>query len=431
MPDYIPLDQLPAQDPLSSAIRTLSPALSSTHKSLLNLPAMLIEDFKANAGGLRNWLQNTRPQFEAVEDKSTFVREMIDKFTTRHIVQIPCSYMTSDQDGQAIRCSGVIILPLTGVIKNLVVASHYTLCANREMPSEEIPFEGVLVTKNYAVLVPDYIGFGISADHPHPYLHQESTARCVVDMLLAARRYLADIRREPKSSEVILMGYSQGGAATLAVQRLLEEEYADQVSIRVNFAGGGIYDVAATYNDAMRKDFTGIAPAIPMIVNGMDYSYHLGLDLSYLYKPELLCHYEEWLESKCYTTMELRHIMGEGIVSRFLTPQAMDRKDPVTARLYEAMTRSSLVNDRQWVPRAQIVMFHSKQDDVVPFLNAQHMVKHMSALGVRCKDLPGDVLVLRRALSRRRQSVIYHDFGRYGTHRVGYAAFLEKVLRVL
>ena len=45
----------------------------------------------------------------------------------------------------------------------------------------------MIASMGYVVVIPDYPGFGESADIPHPYLIKEPTVRSVVDMLFAVR----------------------------------------------------------------------------------------------------------------------------------------------------------------------------------------------------------------------------------------------------
>ena len=118
-----------------------------------------------------------------------------------------------------------------------MIVSHFTIGANTEAPSEAFPMEGVLAGKGYAVVVADYIGFGVTANRIHPYLHTRSTVESVVDMALAVKPYLEHIGRAPVEEEVILVGYSQGGATTMAVMSTLQREYKNELPIKKTYAG--------------------------------------------------------------------------------------------------------------------------------------------------------------------------------------------------
>ncbi len=68
----------------------------------------------------------------------------------------------------------------------------------------------------YAVIAPDYIGLGVS-NRPHPYYVAADTARAVIDMIHAVHHIGAVPRGPP-----FLIGFSEGGYASLSAQRALE-----------------------------------------------------------------------------------------------------------------------------------------------------------------------------------------------------------------
>ena len=145
------------------------------------------------------------------------VENLLETMKSNKVIQIAGTYTGHDIDGSPLTLSGKVLLPAKGKIKNMVIVSHWTIGANRECPSESFQLEGILASKGYAVVMADYIGYGVTANRIHPYMHMESTARSVVDMALAVKPYLSAIERKPESDEVILVGYSQGGYDTNSV----------------------------------------------------------------------------------------------------------------------------------------------------------------------------------------------------------------------
>ena len=73
----------------------------------------------------------------------------------------------------------------------------------------------------HILLAPDYIGLGESRA-VHPYMHTKTTVATSIDFLRAARTLVEYLRGEWPAS-LYLMGFSQGGHATFAVQRELEK----------------------------------------------------------------------------------------------------------------------------------------------------------------------------------------------------------------
>ena len=311
--------------------------------------------------------------------------------------QIAGIYGSVDQNGDSIVLSGKVVLPEKGPIRNIVVVSHYTIGANYEAPSQSFPFEGIFAGHGYAVIVPDYIGFGITSHLPHPYMATELTAQNVVDMYRAVLPYLQAINKLPEDSAIYLSGYSQGGATSLAVQYYLETNYPDVKIIR-NFCGGGPYDLAATYDKWIAEDFTGYSPAVPMIIQGMNVAERLNLDYKIFFKQNLLDSYDQVINSKKYTVAQQAQLIGTNRPSEIVTEECRDKRTNDSFKLYRAFMRNSIAY--QWQPQAPVYMFHSMDDDVVPYENAIKAREQFYFCNVE------------------------YNFGHYGPHQLGYLTFL-------
>jgi len=97
----------------------------------------------------------------------------------------------------------------------------------------------------YIVVVADYIGFGVSEDIAHPYLHKESTVNTLVGALFALKEFDEDVAKNITIlDEHYLMGYSQGGWATLALLKKLELDYSADFNVAGATCGAGPYDIS-------------------------------------------------------------------------------------------------------------------------------------------------------------------------------------------
>ena len=337
-------------------------------------------------------------------DLSTMFRDLLGVTHHKDLIHIAGVYQGHDVDDSPLKLSGKLIIPAEGKIKNMILVSHYTIGANYECPSETFPLEALLAAKGYALVIPDYIGFGVTADRVHPYMHAESTARSVVDMAFAVRPYLEHIGRAPEDNKVILFGYSQGGATTLAVMDLLQDDYPDLFPIKKVYAGGGPYDLAATYDTAMEEGVTGIPCAIPMIVQGVNAGEHLNLDMSAFFKPYLLDNYSDWINSKAYTVHEINTKIQSNNLREIMTEEGCDKSNHETAVLYQALLANSVLN---FHPHAPIYLFHSRDDQTVPFVNALRAEEYFKTYDLRL------------------------DFGHYGAHPLGCVRFILTVYKDL
>ena len=338
-------------------------------------------------------------------DVATVARNMLEVVNCNSLLHISGIFQGHDVDGiTPLRQSGKLVLPAEGPVKNLILVSHYTIGANFEAPSETFPMEAMLAAKGYAVAIADYIGYGITVDRIHPYMHTRSTSQSVVDMALAVKPYLEHIGRAPESNEVILVGYSQGGSTTMAVMKMLQEQYPTEFPIKYVYAGGGPYDLAATYDVSMEMDKTGIPCAIPMIVQGVNDGEKLGLKMEDFFQGPLLDHYKEWINSKEYTVGQINKLIGSRYLHDIMTPKGRDKTSKEAAKLYRALLKNSTLN---FSPQSPIYMFHSRQDQTVPFVNAIQAENYFKLSDIR------------------------YNFGDYGEHSVGCIRFIILVYNEL
>lgn len=340
----------------------------------------------------------------AATNANSIVRDILGQVNSNKILQVAGTYTGHDVDGSPLTLSGKLLIPKEGRIKNMIIVSHYTIGANYEAPSETFPMEGIWAAKGYIVVVADYIGFGITKERIHPYLHIKSTAQSVVDMALAAKPYLKKIGKEPESEEVILAGYSQGGATTVGVMDMIQDDYSNEFPIKKVYAGGGPYDLAATYDISMEWDQTGIPCAIPMIVQGINAGENLGLDMSAFFQPKLLENYNEWINSKKYTVKEINTMIGASSLHEIMTEEGRNKHSWETALLYQALLSNSVL---RFTPRAPMYIFHSTQDKTVPFVNALKAEEWFKGMNV------------------------HYDFGEYGKHGMGAVRFIINVYKDL
>ena len=166
----------------------------------------------------------------------------------------------------------------TDSIESLHIFCHITITADYERPSTTDGFskeQGLLQilpgreygdastggTANYVshciIIAPDYEGYGITKDVPHPYLSERLTAQQVIDGVnyglelykKEAAKKTADNPLLPMKSDwrSFCMGYSQGGAVSLATHRLIEEEgLSDELHFQGSICGDGPYNLVNT-----------------------------------------------------------------------------------------------------------------------------------------------------------------------------------------
>ena len=342
---------------------------------------------------------------------AAILQELLKWGNQNKIIEIVGTYPSIDIEGNPITLSGKVMLPKNGIPKRMILVSHYTTCSNAEAPSNCFSLEGVLVNSGYGLIIPDYIGYGVTAQEVHPYLVMDVTAHNVVDMYLAVRPWLEAVDRIPDDPSLDLMGYSQGGATTMAVQYLIETDFSnansmDYIMLHRVFAGGGPYDVKATYERFVTTDTAGYPVAVPLVLQGMIKGNKLDMELSDMMKPFLCEHIDEWINSKRFTSAQINQLIGTKVTHELLTDEAMEQKSEKVAELYKAMTLNS-ITAYDWDPQAPVYMMHSMDDETVPYTNATHARSHW-------KD-----------------ANITYNFGHYGGHVMTCLRFIYTVQELL
>ena len=102
----------------------------------------------------------------------------------------------------------------------------------------------------YVYVEPDYLGLGDSSGM-HPYQIKEPYGTCVVDLLRAAKQYDLQNDEFMINEQLFLVGYSEGGYATMAAHQIIERDYNDEFIITASLPMAGAYSMSEIMVDVM------------------------------------------------------------------------------------------------------------------------------------------------------------------------------------
>ena len=342
---------------------------------------------------------------------TAIVQQLLKYGNQNKVIEIIGTYPSEDGDGKEVTLSGKVMLPKGRKPKRLILVSHYTVGSNAEAPSNCFSLEGVLVKMGYGLIIPDYMGYGVTSNEVHPYLVMMQTAFNVTDMYFAVKEWLKAVDMEPEEEDIYLMGYSQGGATTMAVEYMIETAYNDPndslyIPIHRVFAGGGPYDVKATYERFVNTDTAGYPVAVPLVLQGMIKGNKLNMDIKTMVRPEFCDQMLDWINCKQYTTAQINGFIGTKVTHEILTEEAMEQTSDNVAELYKAMTENSVVS-YNWMPLSSVYILHSMDDETVPYTNATN------------------------AKTKWADANITYNFGHYGSHVKTCLRFIYSVQTLL
>ena len=272
------------------------------------------------------------------------------------------TYLTEDKDGAVVRASGLVAVPqkMTGAASPVISYQHATTFSNQEAPSlklagAEPPI--VLASLGYIVVASDYVGFADSNGLPHPYLQARATARAVLDMLSAAQTW----RRShgvADTGQLYLVGYSEGGYATMAAQREIERSGGPLLTqLKASLPAAGPYDLQATLDaqlDRVREEYPEIA---------------------WLLRPGTLSHLGSKVRAEVRRQLMRALVPGEADVAydgRFIDLDLADNQ--------EGLKEFSSVH-WGWKPSVPVYLFHGRQDQTVPFVAGLSALNTLAATG--------------------------------------------------
>ncbi|MEM9918225.1 MAG: T9SS type A sorting domain-containing protein [Bacteroidota bacterium] len=300
-------------------------------------------------------------------------------------------YKTVDPLGDTVQASGVFMVPINTTC-GLPTATyqHGSTSKKDNVPSRENAefFIGLFyATNGFFMAQPDFIGLG---DSPglHPYVHSESQAQAVVDLLRVGKE-IAATEDENQNNQLYLFGYSQGGHATMAAVKEIEEKYANEFQITASNPMAGPYDLAGIQSNVIIDDVEYSTPAyLPYIMlayNGI-YDY-LGFEMDEIF----ISPYDTLLPPLFDGTMELGEIseLMPAIPNRVLQPALLDSfKNNLDHPFRRALEDNELING--WTPASPMRLTHCMGDDQIAFQNsviAKDSFEARGATGIEILDL--------------------------------------------
>lgn len=181
-------------------------------------------------------LVNQYPDMAAVRDRVEY-----------GITVYKITYYTTFQ-GESQVASGLVCVPLAEGPFPVMSYQNGTNTLHSNAPSENpnnqlYQMLQSVASTGFVVAIPDYIGFGSSDNTFHPYLHKESTVQTVVDMLRAIDELTENYLNVSVTNDLYISGYSQGGWATMALQKALEQDYSGEFDLKASACGAGPYDL--------------------------------------------------------------------------------------------------------------------------------------------------------------------------------------------
>lgn len=294
-------------------------------------------------------------------------------------------YNTVDTKGNPVEASGALLVPVTSNRMKVLSFQHGTIREEWEAPSNFLTSDyntsTFISSSGYILVMPDYLGYGASKQIEHPYEHGRSLATACRDMLRAVYEFEVINGKFKSNEELFLTGYSEGGYATMALFKLLEEEHAAEFNITAVSVGAGAYNKTAfgEYIASANEELFFINSFL-WVLDTYNKVYGLNRPYSYIFNEP-------------YASM----IENEGVFAPVnKNPQELFTNEFKEGILQETDTEflNALAdnNNYDWKPKAPLRLYHGTADDYVPDFNSLTAYEAMTTRGAQVEfiSLPGE-----------------------------------------
>ena len=272
------------------------------------------------------------------------------------------------------------------IAEGIMLYNHFTVYRADQCPSlGYLGEQAMIVGSGLITISPDYYGFGVTEDKPQAYCISRDNAQAAVDALIEGRKLLANMGFRWKDN-LFNVGYSQGGQTSLAVVRLITEKYPN-IHITKTFAGGGSYDLPATYRRFVVIDRSAMPSTVISVMLAYNHFKELGIARDSMFLEPVLSHIDDWVLNKRYTREEIDALVGTNDLSVFISPAMMDTNSSVSHRMMAALDGDNLC--KGWTPRSDesLMLVHHTLDGAVPVENTLNLIAFLQQQGVTDVDV--------------------------------------------
>ncbi len=290
-------------------------------------------------------------------------------------------YESIDENGIIDTLSGLISFPQSNLEAFPILAyQHGTLILDSQAPSItgmsvnnlEILLVGLVTTPSgFITVMPDYVGIG-DPEKYHPYTIADPHTRALIDILRASKELSLTLQNEDTfqfNQQLFLIGYSDGGYATLASQKGIEQIYHDEFTITASLPMAGPYDLSGTMVDYFLSIPEYSQPYYVPYVLTSHLWYYEGLDVDFnQYFDPFWADTLASLFDGSHSGGEINNLMPDNPLEILLPEVLSDFENDEDHFFRQTLDMNTLLD---WVPENPIYFFHGLGDDVVPYENAQ------------------------------------------------------------
>ncbi len=290
-------------------------------------------------------------------------------------------YESHSEYGTVDTLSGLVIIPHSPTEAfPIFTYQHGTVILDSQAPSitgisadnVEILFISLITAPSgFITVIPDYTGIG-DPDKYHPYIIANSHTQALVNMIRGVKQLSFELEGNDEfqfNDQLFLVGYSDGGYATLASQKGIQIDYSDELSVTASFPMAGPYDLSGTMVDYFLSEPEYTQPYYVPYVLTSHLWYYQGLDVDFSeYFEPFWADTLPSLFDGTHSGSEINELMPENPLDILLDDVLEEFENDEDHFFRQSLEENTLLD---WVPESPTYFYHGMGDDIVPYENAQ------------------------------------------------------------
>jgi Secretory lipase len=282
--------------------------------------------------------------------------------------------------GKSVKASGLFAAPLgVAAPKGVVAYFRGSNTASALAPSQPRRIDGnseaaVFGGTGHYVIVPDYVGMGVSSEL-QSFVLTEPSVDAATDMMRAAHSLVTE-RRLPWNSDLFMFGFSQGGHLVAAMHRELERTPLRGFNLRASAGVAGPYELRQTsLTKALDSNCMLCVGYVAWITQA--YAQHYGQPLDTMLKPQFAASVPHLFNGSNAMDQMIPHLLTnvEGLLQAQFHAELRANKDNWFTRALDANEAY------RWTPKAPFRIYYGDADADVPAAASLAFYNHAKPRG--------------------------------------------------
>jgi hypothetical protein len=290
-------------------------------------------------------------------------------------------YNTVDADSMPITASGLMIVPQNVACDVPMLSYQHNNVFRKNNAPSQYRYEWFIGLAGGSLglitVLPDGLGLG-NGTGSHPFLHLQTEATAVIDMIRAARESV-DSTGTSFNQQLFLAGISEGAYASVAAHQYIQTYLEPQIHVSGTGAIAGYYDMSGTMvnNMILSNNAYNDPSYLPALFMSYNKIYHFAANDSDIFVSP----YDTLLPRLYNGTQEGFQINPQlpNISNHMLKQSIIDTLQNDPNNFFTQLLRK---NDAyNWRPTSPVHMFFCTADEIIPYQHSAAAYHNFAANG--------------------------------------------------